>query len=73
MSSCAILQSIKAKIDAGMDPDAAIPYQIPVTSMYDYLEFLYYAAQVLPEGARKEEVERKLAEVCEDVRWSESK
>ena len=73
MSSCPILESIKAKIDAGMDPDAAIPYEVPITSMYDYLEFLYYAAQVLPEGNRKEEVRRKLEEVIEDVRWSESK
>lgn len=73
MSSCAILQSIKAKIDAGMDPDAAIPYEIPITSMYDYLEFLNYAVQVLPEGNRKEEARRKLEEVIEDVRWTESK
>ena len=73
MSSCTILKDIEAKIAAGMDPDAAIPYQIPVTSIYDYLEFLYYAAQVLPEGNRKEEVTRKLEEVTEDVRWSESK
>lgn len=73
MSSCAILQSIKAKIDAGMDPDASIPYEIPITSMYDYLEFLNYAVQVLPEGNRKEEARRKLEEVIEDVRWTESK
>lgn len=73
MSSCAILKDIKAKIDAGMDPDAAIPYEIPITSIFDYLEFLNYASQVLPEGNRKEEVKRKLEEVIEDVRWSESK
>lgn len=71
MSSCAILQSIKANIDAGMDPDAAIPYQIPVLSLFDYLEILNYAAQVLPEGNRKEEVKRKLEEVAEDVRRAE--
>ena len=72
MSSCPILQSIKAKIDAGVPPEDAIPYHIPVLSMLDYAEVLNYAVQVLPEGNRKEFCKQKLAEVLEDVRWTES-
>lgn len=69
---CRILQEIKAKIDAGMDPDKAIPYSITCTTIQQYIDVLYYAAQVLPDGPRKQSVQQKLAEVLENVRGTES-
>lgn len=72
MSDCRILQEIKAKIDAGMDPDKAIPYHVTCTTIQQYIDLLYYAAQVLPDGPRKQSVKQKLAEVLENVRGTES-
>ncbi len=68
---CRILQEIKAKIDAGMDPDKAIPYSITCT-IQQYIDVLYYAAQVLPDGPRKQSVQKKLKEVLDYVRGTES-
>lgn len=72
MNDCRILQEIKAKIDAGMDPDKAIPYHVTCTTIQQYIDLLYYAAQVLPDGPRRQSVKQKLAEVLENVRWAES-
>ena len=72
MNDCRILQEIKAKIDAGMDPDKAIPYHVTCTTIQQYIDLLYYAAQILPDGPRKQSVKQKLAEVLENVRGTES-
>lgn len=69
---CRILQEIKAKIDAGMDPDKAIPYSITCTTIQQYIDVLYYADQVLPDGPRKKSVQKKLKEVLDYVRGTES-
>lgn len=69
---CRILQEIKAKIDAGMDPDKAIPYHVTCTTIQQYIDVLYYAIQVLPDGRRKETLKRKLKEVLDNVRGTES-
>lgn len=71
MSKC-VLSEIKKRINAGMDPDKAIPWEISVSSLQEYLEVLNYAAQVLPDGFRKDTVKKKLEEVIADVRRSES-
>lgn len=67
MSSCKTLQEIKKRIDSGTPPDEAIPWEVHVESEDDFIEILHYAAQVLPEGRRKEDVQRKLKELT-DVR-----
>ncbi len=72
MDECRILQEIKAKIDAGMDPDKAIPYHVTCTTIQQYIDVLYYAIQVLPDGRRKETLKRKLKEVLDNVRGTES-
>lgn len=69
---CKILQAIKARIDAGMDPDKAIPYSITCTTIQQYIDVLYYAAQVLPDGPRKQIVQTKLKEVLDNVRGTDS-
>ncbi len=71
MNDCRILQEIKAKIDAGMDPDKAIPYHVTCTTIQQYIDVLYYAIQVLPDGRRKETLKRKLKEVLDNVRGTE--
>lgn len=72
MDECRILQEIKAKIDAGIDPDKAIPYHVTCTTIQQYIDVLYYAIQVLPDGRRKETLKRKLKEVLDNVRGTES-
>jgi hypothetical protein len=72
MDECRILQEIKAKIDAGMDPDKAIPYHVTCTTIQQYIDVLYYAIQVLPDGRRKETLKRKLKEVLDNVRGTDS-
>jgi hypothetical protein len=72
MDECRILQEIKAKIDAGIDPDEAIPYHVTCTTIQQYIDVLYYAIQVLPDGMRKETLKRKLKEVLDNVRGTES-
>lgn len=67
MSDC-VLAEIKKRIDSGVDPDTAIPWEIHVSSQAEYLEVLNYAAQVLPDGFRKDTVKKKLEEVSENVR-----
>lgn len=67
MASCKTLQEIKKRIDSGVDPDLAIPWEVSVETVDDYIEVLYYAAQVLPDGRRKDDVKRKLKELT-DVR-----
>lgn len=72
MDDCRILQDIKAKIDAGMDPDKAIPYSVTCTTIQQYIDVLYYAAQVLQDGPRRQSVQKKLKEVLDYVRGPES-
>ena len=71
MADC-VLAEIKKRIDSGVDPDKAIPWEIHVSSQAEYLEVLNYAAQVLPDGFRKDTVKKKLEEVIERVRRTDS-
>lgn len=64
---CEILKKIKDRIDSGTDPNEAIPYTINCADMDSYMELLYYAAQVLPDGRRREEIRRTIKEL-NDVR-----
>lgn len=73
MSDCKLLQEIKKKIEAGTPPDEAIPFSIHCASESEYVEVLYYALQVLPDGRRRTEVRNKLDEVLEHVRRTDSK
>lgn len=68
MSECKALREIKKRIDAGVDPDEAIPWEIHCTTIKEYIEVLYYAKQVLPDGRRKEDITIKLEELLNDVR-----
>lgn len=72
MDDCKTLQEIKKRIDSGMDPDKAIPYHVTCTTIQQYIDLLYYAIQVLPDGLRKESIKRKLTEVLDDVRGTDS-
>lgn len=72
MSSCKTLNEIKKRIESGVPADDAIPWEVPVETEDDYIEILYYAKQVLPEGRRKDDVARKLEELT-NVRRTESK
>lgn len=72
MNSCKLLVEIKKQIEAGIPADQAIPWTINVNNEDDYIEVLYYALQVLPDGRRRDDVNRKLKELT-DVRRTESK
>ena len=63
-ATCEILKRIKERIEAGENPETAIPYDLPADiSKDDYIEVLFYAVQVLPNGKRKESIQKKLKEV----------
>lgn len=63
MSDCKLLKLIKERINSGMTPEEAIPYSMNCTNEDEYYEVLYYAAQVLPEGVRRESIRNKLKEL----------
>lgn len=63
MSSCQLLKEIKRKILTGIPAEEAIPYDVSCASESDFYEILYYAAQVLPDGRRKDGVLKKLEEM----------
>lgn len=60
---CKILVAIKQRIENGEDPEKVIPYSVGFLNHEDYIELLYYAKQVLPEGRRKDEVSSTLERV----------
>ena len=60
MSNCELLKQIQNKIATGTPPEEAIPYSIECANESDYLELIYYASQVLPDGLRKEACKKKL-------------
>lgn len=66
--TCEMLKGIKEQIDAGIPPEQAIPYSIDCADLDAYLEVLYYAAQILPDGRRREEIRAKIKEMTDDVR-----
>lgn len=66
--TCEMLTGIKEQIDAGIPPEQAIPYSIDCADLDAYLEVLYYAAQILPDGRRREEIRAKIKEMTDDVR-----
>lgn len=63
MSNCEILKQIQNKIATGTPAEEAIPYSIKCSNESDYLELLYYASQVLPDGSRKEACKKKMEEL----------
>ena len=65
---CSMLKAIKEQIDSGIDPEDAIPYSIDCADLDAYLEVLYYAAQILPDGRRREEIRANIKEMTDDVR-----
>ena len=57
MTTCKYLVEMKKRIENGEDPDKVIPYTLPFNiSQEDYLEILYFAQQVLPDGFRKDSI-----------------
>lgn len=50
------MSAIKQRIESGVDPDKAIPYDVGFLNHEDYIELLFYAKQVLPDGRRRNEV-----------------
>lgn len=69
MSECRTLKEIKKNIEAGMDPEEAIPWSMHCSTIQEYIDVLYYALQVLPDtSSRKESIRKKYIEVLEDVR-----
>ena len=60
MSNCDMLKLIHNRIASGMPPEEAIPYSINCSSEPEYIELLYYASQVLPEGQRRDSIRKKL-------------
>lgn len=63
MSECHMLKLIKQAVESGTPPDDAVPYSLECASREEYIEVLYYAKQILPDGRRKEEIKRKLEEL----------
>lgn len=63
MSECKVLKEISNAIASGVPPEDAIPYSIVCADQDSYIEILYYAIQVLPDGRRKDEIKAKLQEV----------
>lgn len=53
---CKLLVAIQNRIAQGEDPEKAIPYSVGYLNEEDYLELLFYAKQVLPDGRRRNEV-----------------
>ena len=72
MSECKVLKEISNAIASGVPPEEAIPYSIVCSDQESYLEILYYAIQVLPDGRRKDEIKAKLQEVLQDVSRTDS-
>lgn len=58
-----MLKEIQNRIATGTPPEQAIPYSIECANEADFLEILYYASQVLPEGRRKEYCKKRLEEL----------
>ena len=57
MSTCKYLVEMKKRIENGEDPEQVIPYTLPFEiSQEDYIEILYFAQQVLPDGVRRDSV-----------------
>ena len=68
MSNCDLLKQIQNKIATGTPPEEAIPYSIHCDNADDFLEVIYYASQVLPEGRRKEYCIKRLEEMRDVTR-----
>lgn len=72
MSECKVLKEISNAIASGVPPEEAIPYSISCPDNDAFIEVLYYAIQVLPDGRRKENIKVKLQEV-QDAGRTDSK
>lgn len=60
----AMLKRMKKLIDNGADPNEVIPWSLsPDVTEEEYIEILYFASQVLPEGRRKESVIKTLKDI----------
>lgn len=72
MNKCDALKMMKTAIDNGADPEQVIPYNVDCPDPDGYIEILYYARQVLPEGSRRIHVINKKIKELENVRRTES-
>lgn len=63
MSECQIIQAMKRALDAGVSPENVVPWSLQCASVDEYIEVLYYAMQILPDGSRKDQIRKKLEEV----------
>lgn len=68
MSDCEMLKLIHNRIASGVPPEEAIPYSINCSSESEYIEILYYASQVLPDGMRRDSIRKKLEDMKNDSR-----
>lgn len=66
---CDILMRIKEGIEAGEDPERAIPMTLPCELTRDeMIDFLFYIVQVLPDGTRRELARRQLIRLQQEAR-----
>ena len=63
MSECKVIQAMKRALDAGVSPENVVPWSLQCDSVDEYIEVLYFALQILPDGNRKEQIRKKLEEV----------
>lgn len=64
MATCNFLVELKRRIENGEDPDKVIPYTLPFELTQDeYIEVLFFAKQVLPDGVRRNCVIETLEEL----------
>lgn len=64
MSNCTMLKDMQKRISAGEDPESVIPYHLPRSMKEeDYIELLYFAVQVLPDGMRKDSIKQTLEDL----------
>lgn len=69
MSNCVLLRMIKSRIDNGEEPEDVIPYSLPTEiDDSDYIELLYYARQILPDGERKTFIIKRIEELVNACR-----
>ena len=63
MSECQLIQAMKRALDAGVSPENVVPWSLQCAIVDEYIEVLYFALQILPDGNRKEQIRKKLEEV----------
>lgn len=64
---CAVLASIKARIESGERAEDVIPFSLDCPDYQDYIELLYYAKQVITDVRRWNEINQIWAREMENV------